>query len=182
MGRSSSKLLETPNNPLQELQLEEQKREQRKRKQQKQQKQIAKLQKKQAKKTRCKRKSEGKGGKDTAEKQISIKTKRASGGVAERTNSLNSQSTSYEINKEEFNRQIEQQIQNHLDSDLCAFVMNQVSLTQQFFGNYETELAAISEELLAKENELNQNLEEHSILLSTPLDAAVSKWIQYRPI
>ncbi|XP_036318548.1 uncharacterized protein LOC118733306 [Rhagoletis pomonella] len=182
MGRSSSKLLETPNNPLQELQLEEQKREQRKRKQQKQQKQIAKLQKKQAKKTRCKRKSEGKCGKDIAEKQISIKTKRASGGVAERTNSLNSQSTSYEINKEEFNRQIEQQIQNHLDNDLCTFVLNQVSLTQQFFGNYETELAAISEELLAKENELNQNLEEHSILLSTPLDAAVSKWIQYRPI
>ncbi|XP_028895792.2 uncharacterized protein LOC114803949 [Zeugodacus cucurbitae] len=176
MGRSSSKLLETPNNPLQELQFEERKREQRKRKQEKQQKQIAKLQKKQAKKTKRKSKL----GQD-AEKQTSITTKLASG-VTKRTNSLNSQSTSYEINKEEFNRQIEQQIQNHLDSDLCTFVMNQVSLTLQFFGNYENELANISEELLAKENELNQNLEEHSILLSTPLDAAVSKWLQYKPI
>lgn len=44
-----------------------------------------------------------------------------------------------------------------------------------------SELANISEELLAKENELNQNLEEHSILLPTPLDAAISKWIQYKP-
>ncbi|XP_053949606.1 uncharacterized protein LOC128857848 [Anastrepha ludens] len=178
MGRSSSKLLETPNNPLQELQLEEHKREQRKRKQEKQQKQIAKLQKKQAKK-KCKGKS-NKGSKD-AEKRASIKAKRTSG-AAQRTNSLNSQSTSYEINKEEFNRQIEQQIQNHLDSDLCTFVMNQVSLTLQFFGNYEIEMTNISEELLAKENELNQNLEEHSILLSTPLDAAVAKWIQHKPI
>ncbi|XP_018792294.1 PREDICTED: uncharacterized protein LOC108970991 [Bactrocera latifrons] len=175
MGRSSSKLLETPNNPLQELQFEERKREQRKRKQEKQLKKIAKLQKKQAKKTKRKSKQS----KDV-EKQTSITTKHASG--TKRTNSLNSQSTSYEINKEEFNRQIEQQIQNHLDSDLCTFIMNQVSLTLQFFGNYENELANISEELLAKENDLNQNLEEHSILLSTPLDAAVSKWMQYKPI
>lgn len=131
MGRSSSKLLEIPNNPLEELQLEERKREQRKRKQEKQLKKIAKLQKKQAKKTKRKSKQS----KD-AEKQTSITTKHASG-VTKRTNSLNSQSTSYEINKEEFNRQIEQQIQNHLDSDLCTFIMNQVALTLQFFGNYE---------------------------------------------
>lgn len=131
MGRSSSKLLEAPNNPLQELQFEERKREQRKRKQEKQQKQIAKLQKKQAKKTKRKSKQCR-----DAEKQTSITTKHAND-VTKRTNSLNSQSTSYEINKEEFNRQIEQQIQNHLDSDLCTFIMNQVSLTLQFFGNYE---------------------------------------------
>ncbi|XP_012158894.2 uncharacterized protein LOC105665057 isoform X2 [Ceratitis capitata] len=145
MGRSSSKLLEAPSNPLEELQFEERKREQRKRKQEKQLKQIAKLQKKQAKRQN-KAKGKEKGGKNvaigcvgkSAEKQTSItNTKHASGSATKRTNSLNSQSTSYEINKEEFNRQIEQQIQNQLDSDLCAFVLNQVSLTLQFFGNYE---------------------------------------------
>ncbi|XP_067639491.1 LOW QUALITY PROTEIN: uncharacterized protein [Eurosta solidaginis] len=180
MGRSSLKFLETPNNALQELQLEKRKREQRERKQEKQQRKIAKLQKKQAKKTKAQRTKMS----QNTEKQTSINFNRISGGGAavQRTSCLNSQSTSYEINREEFNRQIEQQTQNHSDFDLCTFVMNQVSLAVQFFGNYENELTLISEELLAKENELNQNLEEHSVLISTPLNAAISKWIQFKPI
>ncbi|KAM7348922.1 uncharacterized protein ACRADG_008082 isoform 2-T2 [Cochliomyia hominivorax] len=45
-----------------------------------------------------------------------------------------------------------------------------------------SELSTIAEEMLNSEKELNQNLEEHSILLTNPLDVAVAKFINYKPL
>ncbi|XP_037937710.1 uncharacterized protein LOC119671242 [Teleopsis dalmanni] len=174
MGRSSSKFLETPNSPLQEMQYRETKRALQKRNQEKEQKRIAKLQKKQAKKNKKKDKKKTKKNKNRASL-----TKRTSG--VERLKNPDYQIENNEINKSEFNRQMEEKIHMQLENDLCTFLMNHISLGTQFFGNFNSEMTNTMEEMLSKENAYNQHLDEHSILLTNPIDAIVAKWVKYKP-
>lgn len=44
-----------------------------------------------------------------------------------------------------------------------------------------SELSSIAEDILETEKQFNHNLEEHSILVTNPLDLAIAKWINYKP-
>ncbi|XP_073832350.1 uncharacterized protein [Musca autumnalis] len=195
MGRSSSKFLPKPNNPLQELQYKESQRERSRKQQEKQRKQIARLQKKQAKRQRKalkknKRNSSSAGG-SSGRKRLSREDSesfaqpkirlRGSDELSPATGATDVR-VRYNFRRDEFNRQLEAKIQKELNENLCGFILNQCVLTMQFFKNYESELSNITEDLLSKEKELNQNLEEHSILLTNPLDVAVAKWIKHKPV
>ncbi|XP_075156938.1 uncharacterized protein LOC142230182 [Haematobia irritans] len=191
MGRSSSKPLPKPNNPLQEIQFKESQRERSRQQHEKQRKQIARLQKKQAKKQRKLQKKN--------KRNSNYGTSASNCHPAKDCNSMSqpiirlrgSDETSpsgsdirlrYDFRREEFNRQLEAKIQKELNENLCEFILNQCVFTMQFFKNCESELSTISDEILANEKELNQNLEEHSIILANPLDVAVAKWINYKPV
>ena len=143
MGRSSSKLMETPNNPLQELQYKECKREQRKRNQEKELKQIAKLQKKYDKKNKQKKKKANSGNSQQEPQhqqpsKNSLLTKRNSGSISTpKLGSFSYNNAKYELNTDEFNKQKETKLQQNLKSDLNAFLINQIVLSQQFFKNYD---------------------------------------------
>lgn len=149
MGRSSSKLLPKPNNPLQELQFKESQRERSRKQQEKQRKQIARLQKKQAKKQRKllkkkKRYSSGAGdvvgvkGRNSQDQSfvpVSHPTIRLRG--SDETSPCVDVRMRYDFRREEFNRQLETKIQKELNENLCEFILNQCVLTMQFFKNYE---------------------------------------------
>lgn len=133
MGRSSSKLGETPNNPLQEMQFQETQREKRKKRMAKEQKQIKKLQEKHLKKNKHKHKKNNSS--DTYEEQH--QKRNSSGDSSSPLGSFNYNNLKYELNTDEFNKQKESKIQQHLKGDLNAFLLNQIVLSQQFFKNYD---------------------------------------------
>lgn len=148
MGRSSSKFLTKPNNPLQELQYKETQRERSRKQQEKQRKQIARLQKKQAKRQRklLKKKkrnssssaSTGRGrlSKEESFRQPKIRL-RGSDESASGAGAIAEVRVRYDFRREEFNRQLETKIQKELNENLCGFILNQCVLTMQFFKNYE---------------------------------------------
>ena len=127
--------METPNNPLQELQFKENQKELRKRNKEKELKQIAKLQKKQRKKNKNKNnKSNPRNSKEETRNSV---TKRKSGSSNSPLGSFSYNNLKYEINTEELNKQKESKIQQQLKGDLNSFLINQIVLGQQFFQNYD---------------------------------------------
>ncbi|KAI8128198.1 MB21D2-like [Lucilia cuprina] len=184
MGRSSSKPLQKPNNPLQEIQYKESLRERTRQQQEKEKKQIAILQKKQAKKLGKTKRKRSASNEQTQEQQAASSAtirQRGSADTTEIQTNFNYHTMRYDFRREDLNRQLETKIQKLLNEDLCEFILNQMALSIQFFKNYESELSAIADEKLNKEKQLNQNLEEHSILLTNPLDMAIAKWVKYKP-
>ena len=143
MGRSSSKLLEKPNNPLQEIQFKETQRERSRLQQEKEKKQIARLQKKQAKKQRkTKRRNKRNSSCNSLhELQLQTNTSIRQGGESaekpESQSSFNYHTMRYDFRREDMNRQLETKIQKQLNEDLCEFILNQMTLSMQFFKNYE---------------------------------------------
>ncbi|XP_055915036.1 uncharacterized protein LOC129948182 [Eupeodes corollae] len=161
MGSSKSKI-GTPKNPLQELQLKEILREQKIKKREKQQKALRKIQEKNIKKQQKHQKhnQNTKNDREISESQ-----------------------QSYQLNQQEYELKIEQSLKHQLDNDLCVFILNQMAFTLQFFGNFEREISAAYEYLWKQmENNLNQQFEEHSVLMSNALDAAVEKRVRYKPM
>lgn len=148
MGRSSSKFLTKPNNPLQELQYKETQRERSRKQQEKQRKQIARLQKKQAKRQRKllkKKKRNSSGSTSTGRGRLSKEESfrqpkirlRGSDESASGAGAIAEVRVRYDFRREEFNRQLETKIQKELNENLCGFILNQCVLTMQFFKNYE---------------------------------------------
>lgn len=124
MGCSNSRYPAAPNNPLQMQQYLNAKRERRKRKLEKEQKRIVKLQEKLHKK-----KKQGAGCSRISDSKRRSNTPRIS--------NFNYHTMRYEINKEEYDRNLENKLKTQLDSDLCLFITNQISLSMQFFKHFE---------------------------------------------
>lgn len=147
MGLSSSKPLKKPNNPLQEIQYKESQRQRTRLQQEKEKKQIARLQKKQAKKQRkTKRKEKRKSSRSQTDDQLENANtsataacirQRDSADTSMNHSSFNYHNMRYDFRREDLNRQLEAKIQKLLNEDLCEFILNQMSLTMQFFKNYE---------------------------------------------
>lgn len=147
MGLSSSKPLKKPNNPLQEIQYKESQRERTRLQQEKEKKQIARLQKKQAKKQRkTKRKQQRKSSRSQTDDHLETANNTAAAvSIHQRDStdttinhsSFNYHTMRYDFRREDINRQLEAKIQKLLNEDLCEFILNQMSLTMQFFKNYE---------------------------------------------
>ena len=143
MGRSSSKLLEKPNNPLQEIQFKETQRERSRLQQEKEKKQIARLQKKQAKKQRKTKRRNKRNSSCNSLHELQLQTNiRQQGGdcaaeTPESQSSFNYHTMRYDFRREDLNRQLETKIQKQLNENLCEFILNQMTLSMQFFKNYE---------------------------------------------
>lgn len=160
MGSSKSKI-GRPKNPLQELQLKEILREQKIKKREKEQKALRKIQEKHNKKN----KKHPKNHQRFSDQEFS------------------NPRPNHELNQQEYESKIEESLKNQLDNDFCLFILNQITFALQFFGNFEREISAAYEYLWkTMENNLNQQFEEHSVLMSNALDAAVERRVRYKPI
>lgn len=85
------------------------------------------------------------------------------------------------INQTEYENSVCLKLREQVENDLSTFVLNQVSLSVQFFSNYERKRTSIYNDNLEKERDLNQHLEEHSIMLQNAVDKSIEERIQFRP-
>lgn len=85
------------------------------------------------------------------------------------------------INYIEFEKTVCLKLSDQIENDLSTFVMNQISLSVQFFRNYERKRTSIYNDNLEKEGHLNQHLEEHSIMLQNAVDKSIEQRIQFKP-
>ncbi|XP_017869599.1 PREDICTED: uncharacterized protein LOC108618197 [Drosophila arizonae] len=185
--------------------------QQRRRQEEKRQKQLAKLQKRNARKRRHQSKAKAKAkstatgtanGNSLRRSLRGSNTNSNSGGSMRGSHNLAPQlrllggsngssatecvsalyARTLEQQREEHQRIIEQKTQYQLERQLHTFVLNQLLLCIQFFGHFEHELAAIDEQLLAKQRACAQTLTEHSLLHASAIDAAVAKRLLFKPI
>lgn len=202
---------ETLPNPLQQLQAAEApqlRSQQRRRQEEKRQRQLAKLQKRNARKRRHQR---GVGSDSKAKSKTkanghgprgSLRGSNGNAGSIRGSHNLAPQlrllggsngssatecvsalyARTLEQQREEHQRIIEQKTQYQLERQLHTFLLNQLLLGIQFFGHFEHELAAIDEQLLAKQRACAQTLTEHSLLHASAIDAAVAKRLLFKPM
>lgn len=203
---------ETLPNPLQQLQAAEAppRLQQRRRQEEKRQKQLAKLQKRNARKRRHQSKAKAKAKAKSTQATATANgnnlrrslrgsnsgdSMRGSHNLAPQLRLLGGSNGSsatecvsalyartLEQQREEHQRIIEQKTQYQLERQLHTFVLNQLLLCIQFFGHFEHELAAIDEQLLAKQRACAQTLTEHSLLHASAIDAAVAKRLLFKPM
>ncbi|EDW00304.1 uncharacterized protein LOC6564581 [Drosophila grimshawi] len=83
--------------------------------------------------------------------------------------------------REEHQRTIEHKTRHQLERQLHTFLLNQLLLGMQFFGHFEHEMAAIDEQLLARQRNSAQTLTEHSLLHASAIDEAVAKRLLFNP-
>lgn len=84
------------------------------------------------------------------------------------------------INQIEFEKTVGLKLRDQIDNDLSTFVLNQISLSVQFFSNYERKRSSIYNDNLEKEQDLDQHLEEHSIMLQNAVDKSIEERIQFK--
>lgn len=86
-----------------------------------------------------------------------------------------------QINQIDFEKAVCLKLRNQIENDLGTFVLNQISLSVQLFDNYELQRTKIYNENLEKEQELNEQLQEHSIMLQNAIDKTINQWIEFKP-
>lgn len=99
------------------------------------------------------------------------------------TNSATSQDANQRkpINQIEFENTVCLKLRDQIENDLCTFVLNQMTLSVQFSSNYARKRTSIYNDNLEKEQDLNQHLEEHSIMLQNAVDKSIEQRIQFKP-
>ncbi|XP_060664236.1 uncharacterized protein LOC132796904 [Drosophila nasuta] len=202
MGCPCSKQLDNNNkaltNPLQQLKAAEapaalggRAQQRRRRREEKRQRQLAKLQKRNARKRRHQlgtangslRRSHSHnhshGSVSSAAPQLRLRGGSNGSTATECISALYARSL--EQQREEQQRLIELRTRQQLERQLHTFLLNQLLLGMQFFGHFEHELAAIDEQMLAKQRACAQTLSEHSLLHANAIDAAVAKRLLFKP-
>lgn len=71
-------------------------------------------------------------------------------------------------------------LRNQLDTDFSAFILNQLILSIQFYGNFEREKSSAIERNLNRETERNRYLEKHSIILPNVMDDMVERRLYFK--
>ncbi|KAL7743387.1 hypothetical protein ACLKA6_008359 [Drosophila palustris] len=192
MGCPCSKRLDhsAPSNPLQQLKAAEAPRRgqhRRRRQEEKRQRQLAKLQKRNARKRRHQQRG---GGGDSLRRRSHnnnlVHSKLRLRGGSNGSSATECVSSLYartlEQQREEHQLSMELKMGHQLERELHTFLLNQLLLGIQFFGHFEHELAAIDDQLLAKQRECSQTLAEHSLIYASAIDAAVAKRLLFKPI
>ena len=198
MGCKCSKTLDSDavSNPLQQMKAAEAppRVQQRRRQEEKRQRQLAKLQKRNVRKRRQQRGVGASGGNSVRRSRGSGRGSiRGSHNLAPQLRLLGGSNGSsatecvsalyartLEQQREEHQRIIEKKTQHQLERQLHTFLLNQLLLCIQFFGHFEHELAAIDDQLLAKQRACAQTLTEHSLLHASAIDAAVAKRLLFK--
>ncbi|XP_017055965.1 uncharacterized protein LOC108097924 [Drosophila ficusphila] len=86
-----------------------------------------------------------------------------------------------EQQREELQRTVEQRTLLQLERELHTFLLNQLLLGVQFFGHFESEMAAVDAESLARRASCSaEKLAEHSLLQSSAVDVAVARNLLFK--
>ncbi|KAM8720585.1 hypothetical protein ACLKA7_006599 [Drosophila subpalustris] len=194
MGCPCSKRLDhsAPSNPLQQLKAAEAPRRgqhRRRRQEEKRQRQLAKLQRRNARKRRHqqrggdslrRRSSNSSNNNNLVHSQLRLRGGSNGSSATECVSSLYARTLEQQREEHQLNLELKMGLQ--LERELHTFLLNQLLLGIQFFGHFEHELAAIDDQLLAKQRDCAQTLAEHSLIYASAIDAAVAKRLLFKPI
>ncbi|XP_034489468.1 uncharacterized protein LOC117793290 [Drosophila innubila] len=189
MGCPCSKRLDNQAlpNPLQQLKAAEApprvRHLHRRRQEEKRLRQLAKLQKRNARKRRHQRvHNSATNGGDSATAKVAPQLRLRGGSNGSSTTECISAlyARTLEQQREDHQLAIELKMGHQLERQLYTFLLNQLLLGIQFFGHFEHELAAIEDQLLAKQRACSQTLSEHSLLHASAIDVAVAKRLLFQ--